>query len=155
MKTGSQDQDLIMYFESIAFLLISMLLSGVLKSKFSAYSKLPLMKGFTGREVAEKMLRESGIFDVKVVSVQGFLSDHYNPLTKTVNLSPEVFNGNSIAAAAIAAHECCHAVQHASSYQWLMFRSRLVPVVQFSSSLVQWILLGGILLINVFPALLL
>jgi Zn-dependent membrane protease YugP len=113
------------------------------------------MKGFTGREVAEKMLRENGIFDVKVVSVQGFLSDHYNPLTKTVNLSPEVFNGNSIAAAAIAAHECGHAVQHATSYQWLMFRSRLVPVVQFSSGLIQWVLLGGILLIKVFPALLL
>ena len=96
------------------------------------------------------MLRESGIFDVKVVSVQGFLSDHYNPLTKTVNLSPEVFNGNSIAAAAIAAHECCHAVQHASSYQWLMFRSRLVPVVQFSSSLVQWILFVLVLLDNFF-----
>ena len=142
-------------FVSIVFLLISMLVSGVLKSKFSAYNKLPLMKGFTGSEIAEKMLRENGIFDVKVVSIQGFLSDHYNPLTKTVNLSPEVYNGNSIAAAAIAAHECGHAVQHANSYQWLMMRSRLVPVVQFSSSLVRWILLGGILLINVFPALLL
>ncbi len=141
-------------FVAIAFLLISMLVSGVLKSKFSAYSKLPLMRGFTGREIAEKMLRENGIFEVKVVSVQGFLSDHYNPLTKTVNLSPEVYNGNSIAAAAIAAHECGHAVQHSTSYQWLMLRSRLVPVVQFSSGLVRWVLLGGIILINVFPALL-
>ena len=142
-------------FVSIAFLIISMLVSGVLKSKFTAYSKQPLMKGFTGREIAEKMLRENMIFDVKVTSVQGFLSDHYNPLTKTVNLSPEVYNGRSIAAAAIAAHECGHAVQHATSYQWLMLRSRLVPVVQLSSSLVQWVLLAGILLINVFPVLLL
>jgi len=142
-------------FVSIVFLLISMLISGVLKSKFSAYNKLPLMKGFTGREIAEKMLRENGIFDVKVVSVQGFLTDHYNPLTKTVNLSPQVYNGRSIASAAIAAHECGHAVQHATSYQWLMLRSRLVPVVQFSSFLVQFVLIGGIILINIFPALLL
>jgi len=142
-------------FVAIVFLLISMLVSGVLKSKFSMYNKLPLVKGLTGREIAEKMLRENGIFDVKVVSVQGYLSDHYNPLTKTVNLSPEVYDGNSIAAAAIAAHECGHAVQHATSYQWLMLRSRLVPVVQFSSNLVRWVLLGGIILINVFPQLLL
>ena len=140
-------------FVAIVFLLISMLVSGVLKSKFSMYNKLPLVKGLTGREIAEKMLRENGIFDVKVVSVQGYLSDHYNPLTKTVNLSPEVYDGNSIAAAAIAAHECGHAVQHATSYQWLMLRSRLVPVVQFSSNLVRWVLLGGIILINVFPRL--
>lgn len=142
-------------FVSIAFLLLSMLVSGVLKSKFQAYSRVPLLKGLTGREIAEKMLRENGIYDVKVTSVQGFLSDHYNPLTKTVNLSPEVYEGRSIAAAAVAAHECGHAVQHATAYQWLMLRSRLVPVVQFSSSLVQWVLLGGILLINVFPQLLL
>jgi len=142
-------------FVAIVFLLISMLVSGVLKSKFSMYNKLPLVKGFTGREIAEKMLRENGIFDVKVVSVQGYLSDHYNPLTKTVNLSREVYDANSIAAAAIAAHECGHAVQHATSYQWLMLRSRLVPVVQFSSNLVRWVLLGGIILINVFPQLLL
>lgn len=140
---------------SIGFLLLSMLVSGVLKSKFSAYSKVPLLKGFTGREIAEKMLKENGIYDVKVTSVQGFLSDHYNPATKTVNLSPDVYNGRSIAAAAVAAHECGHAVQHASAYQWLMFRSRLVPFVQFSSSLVQWVLLAGVLMINVFPQLLL
>jgi hypothetical protein len=140
---------------SIVFLLISMVVSGVLKSKFSAYSRVRLMRGLTGREVAEKMLRESGIYDVKVVSVQGFLSDHYNPLTKTVNLSPDVYEGTSVAAAAVAAHECGHAVQHASSYRWLMLRSRLVPVVQVSSSLVQWVLLAGVLAINVFPPLLL
>ena len=142
-------------FVSIAFLLISMLVSGVLKSKFSAYAKVPLMRGFSGREIAEKMLRDNGIYDVKVVSVQGFLSDHYNPLTKTVNLSPDVYNGVSIAAAAVAAHECGHAVQHADSYRWLMLRSRLVPVVQFGSGIVQWVLLAGIFLINTFPALLL
>ncbi len=142
-------------FVSIAFLLISMLVSGVLKSKFSKYSKVPIMSGLTGREIAEKMLRENGILDVKVTSVQGFLSDHYNPLTKTVNLSPDVYNGSSIASAAVAAHECGHAVQHATGYQWLMLRSRLVPVVQFSSGIVQWVLLAGVFLINRFPALLL
>lgn len=142
-------------FVSIAFLLLGMLVSGVLKSKFSAYSKVPLFKGLTGREIAERMLRENGIYDVKVTSVNGFLSDHYNPLNKTVNLSPDVYNGSSIAAAAVAAHECGHAVQHATSYRWLMLRSRLVPVVQFSSGLVQWVLLVGVLMVNVFPQLLL
>lgn len=140
---------------SIIFLLISMLVSGILKSKFNSYGKIPLRSGLSGREVAEKMLRENGIYDVKVVSVQGFLSDHYNPLNRTVNLSPEVYEGRSIAAAAVAAHECGHAVQHATAYSWLMLRSRLVPVVQFSSSLVQWVLLAGIILINTFPGLLL
>lgn len=140
---------------SIIFLLISMLVSGVLKSKFSKYGKIPLQNGLSGQEIAERMLRENSIYDVKVVSVQGFLSDHYNPLTKTVNLSPEVFQGRSIAAAAVAAHECGHAVQHATAYSWLMLRSRLVPVVQFSSNLVQWVLLAGIIMINMFPGLLL
>jgi Zn-dependent membrane protease YugP len=113
------------------------------------------LSGKTGSEVALKMLRDHGIYDVKVVSVEGFLSDHYNPMTKTVNLSPEVYNGISIASAAVAAHECGHAVQHANAYRWLMLRSRLVPVVQFSSGFVNLILLAGILFINVFPALLL
>jgi len=139
----------------IVFLLLSLLVSGILRSKFSAYGKIRLMKGLTGREIAEKMLRENGVYDVKVISVQGILSDHYNPLNKTVNLSPEVYNQATVAAAAVAAHECGHAVQHASSYQWLMLRSRLVPFVQFSSSIVQWVLLAGILAINVFPQLLL
>jgi uncharacterized protein len=140
---------------SIIFLLISMLVSGVLKSKFTKYGQIPLQNGLSGREVAERMLRENGIYDVKVVSVQGFLSDHYNPATKTVNLSPEVYQGRSIASAAVAAHECGHAVQHATAYSWLMLRSRLVPVVQFSSNLVQWVLLAGIIMINMFPGLLL
>jgi Zn-dependent membrane protease YugP len=140
---------------SLIFVGISMLVGGVLKSKFTAYSRVPLSAGLTGAEVALKMLRDNGIYDVKVVSVDGFLSDHYNPLTKTVNLSPDVYNGVSIAAAAVAAHECGHAVQHATAYQWLTMRSKLVPVVQFSSGIVQWILLAGILFINAFPSLLL
>jgi uncharacterized protein len=138
---------------SLIFLGISLLVSGILKSKFNSYGKIPLRSGLTGKEVAERMLRESGIYDVKVISVDGFLSDHYNPLNKTVNLSPDVYNGQSIAAAAVAAHECGHAVQHADSYAWLMLRSRLVPAVQFSSFLVQWVLLAGIILINTFPSL--
>jgi Predicted Zn-dependent protease len=101
------------------------------------------------------MLQENGIYDVKVVSVNGFLSDHYNPVTKTVNLSPEVYNSSSIAAAAVAAHECGHAVQHARSYQWLTLRSKLVPVVQFSSSILNWVLLLGVITVNTFPQLLL
>jgi uncharacterized protein len=138
---------------SIIFLVLSLVVSGILKNKFKSYGKIPLRNSLTGKEVAEKMLRESGIYDVKVISVDGFLSDHYNPLTKTVNLSPDVYNGSSIASAAVAAHECGHAVQHADSYSWLMLRSRLVPAVQFSSFLVQWVLLAGVILINTFPSL--
>lgn len=140
---------------SLLFLGISMLVSGILKNKFSKYSKIGLSNSMSGRQVAEKMLSDSGIYDVKVISVNGFMSDHYNPANKTVNLSPEVFGGNSIAAAAVAAHECGHAVQHATAYQWLIMRSKLVPVVQFSSGIVQWVLLAGILMINAFPQLLL
>jgi Zn-dependent membrane protease YugP len=143
------------YLVSIIFVGISMLVSMRMKSKFNQYNKVGLASGFSGKEIAERMLRESGIFDVQVISVDGFLSDHYNPMNKTVNLSPEVYQGRSIAAAAVAAHECGHAVQHATAYGWLMLRSRLVPVVQFSSNMVQWILLAGILLVNVFPSLLL
>lgn len=143
------------FLVSLIFVGISMLVSFTLKSKFNIYSKILLSSGLTGRLVAEKMLKENGIYDVKVVSVEGFLSDHYNPLTKTVNLSAEVYNGVSISSAAIAAHECGHAVQHATLYPWLMLRSRLVPLVRVSSSLVQWILLAGILMINIFPGLLL
>jgi Zn-dependent membrane protease YugP len=132
-----------------------MLVSWRLRSKFREYSQVPLSSGLTGKQVAEKMLRDNGIYDVQVISVDGFLSDHYNPENKTVNLSPDVYASSSVAAAAVAAHECGHAVQHAKSYQWLTLRSKLVPAVQVSSSLVQWVLLGGILLVNVFPALLL
>jgi Zn-dependent membrane protease YugP len=108
----------------------------------------------SGREIAEKMLRDNGIFNVKVMSTEGQLSDHYNPATNTVNLSQEVYHGRSIAAAAVAAHECGHAVQHATAYAWLNMRSALVPVVQFSSNIVQWVLLAGILMIQAFPGLL-
>jgi hypothetical protein len=142
-------------FVSILFVGISMLVSMVLKGKFNSYNKVFLHSGMSGKEVAERMLRDNGIFDVKVVSVQGFLSDHYNPANKTVNLSPEVYEGRSVAAAAVAAHECGHAVQHATQYSWLQMRSQLVPIVQFSSSIVQWVLLAGIVLINSFPQLLL
>lgn len=140
---------------SLVFLLISMLVSGVLKGKFTTYGRIPISAGLTGREVALQMLRDSGIADVKVVSVNGFLSDHYNPVTKTINLSPEVYNSSSVAAAAVAAHETGHAVQHASAYQWLTLRSRLVPVVQFSSSILNWVLLFGVIFVNSFPQLLL
>jgi Zn-dependent membrane protease YugP len=133
-------------FVSLFFLGTSMLVSLIMKNKFSAYSKIPLMNGMNGKQIAERMLRENGIFDVKVVSHEGFLSDHYNPLQKTVNLSADVYNGTSISAAAVAAHECGHAVQHASAYSWLMMRSRLVPVVQFSSTLVNWILWIGVIM---------
>ena len=135
------------FWVSLLFLGISFVVSAILKSKFSRYAKIPLSNGLSGREIAEKMLRENGIFDVKVVSVEGFLSDHYNPATKTVNLSPEVYNGTSILAAAVAAHECGHAVQHAAGYKPLEFRSKLVPVVQWSSMLVNWILLAGMILL--------
>lgn len=140
---------------SLIFVGISMLVSYRLRSKFSEYSQFPLSSGMSGREVAERMLRDNGIYDVKVVSVDGFLSDHYNPADKTVNLSPDVYNNTTIAAAAVAAHECGHAVQHATAYRWLTFRSKMVPVVQVSSMLIQWVLLAGVLLINVFPSLLL
>lgn len=129
---------------SLLFLGISFLVSAVLKSKFTKYAKVPLSSGLSGREIAEKMLRESGIYDVKVVSVQGFLSDHYNPANKTVNLSPDVYSGTSVSAAAVAAHECGHAVQHATQYSALQMRSKLVPMVNVSSMLANIVLAIGI-----------
>ena len=132
------------FFVSLLFIGISMVVSMILKSRFATYSKIPLSSRLTGKEISEKMLRENGIYDVKVVSVQGFLSDHYNPANKTINLSPEVYNGYSVAAAAVAAHETGHAVQHATAYTWLNLRSKLVPAVQFSSTIVNWILLIGV-----------
>lgn len=124
---------------TIIFGLLGMVVSGILQSKFKKYSEVPLGSGLSGREVAEKMLRGYGLTDVKVVSVEGKLTDHYNPADKTVNLSPEVYAGRSVAAAAVAAHECGHAVQHAEAYSMLMLRSKLVPVVQFSSQVLHWI----------------
>ncbi len=140
---------------SLLFLGLSMLVSAVFKSKFSKFSKMRLYSGLTGSEVARKMLEQNGIYDVKITTSNGMMSDHYNPVNKTVNLSPEVYSGTSVAAAAVAAHECGHAIQHATAYQWLTLRSKLVPVVQFSSGIVQWVLLGGVLMINAFPQLLL
>lgn len=139
----------------IGFMILSWVVSMVLKSKFKKYSKILIDNGMSGREVAERMLRDNGIYDVKVVSIPGHLTDHYNPADKTINLSQEVYNGRHISAAAVAAHEIGHAVQHSKAYAWLGFRSKLVPVVSFASKWVQWVLLAGVLLVTTFPAILL
>lgn len=128
--------------------------SAMLKSKFDKYSRVELPSGLSGKDIAEKLLRENGLTDVRVVSVQGHLTDHYNPANKTVNLSPEVFQGRSVASAAVAAHECGHAIQHAKGYAFLKMRSSLVPIISFSSKYVQWVLLAGVILIQAFPAVL-
>ena len=137
----------------IGIAVISWLVSANLRAKYEKYSKIPLPAGLTGKEVAEKMLRDNGIFDVQVISTPGMLSDHYNPANKTVNLSEGVFYGNSIMSAAVAAHECGHAVQHAYAYGPLTLRSSLVPAVSFASKWVMWVILAGILMIQTFPAL--
>ncbi len=139
----------------IAIMGASWLVSNRLQSKFDQYSKLHLQNGMSGAEIAEKMLADHGIRDVRVVSTPGRLTDHYNPADKTVNLSEAVYNQRNAAAAAVAAHECGHAVQHATAYSWLEMRSKLVPVVSVASRFVQWILLAGILMVNTFPQLLL
>jgi Zn-dependent membrane protease YugP len=131
---------------SFLFIGISMVVSMILKSRFTAYGKIPLSARLTGKQVAERMLQDNGIYDVKVISVEGFLSDHYNPANKTINLSPEVYNNYSVSAAAVAAHETGHAVQHATAYAWLNLRSKLVPAVQVSSTVVNWVLLIGVLM---------
>ena len=136
-------------------MLFSWLVSNRLKSKFEHYSKLTLRNGMSGAEIAEKMLADHGIRDVKVISTPGRLTDHYNPADKTVNLSEAVYNQRNAAAAAVAAHECGHAVQHAQAYEWLTMRSKLIPVVEIASNYMQWILLAGILMLNTFPSLLL
>jgi Zn-dependent membrane protease YugP len=132
----------------IPVLLISMIVQWRFRSKFSKYSEMHLSSGFSGKEVAQRMLEDHGIFDVQVVSTEGKLSDHYNPREKTVNLSTDVYHGRSVAAAAVAAHECGHAIQDARSYQWLYLRSEMVPLVSLSSNLLQWILIFGVLLIG-------
>ncbi|MCI5743512.1 zinc metallopeptidase [Phocaeicola faecicola] len=139
----------------IGIAIISYIVQSSLQSKFEKYSRLALNNGMTGREVAEKMLRDNGIYDVRVISTPGSLTDHYNPTNKTVNLSSDVYGTCSVAAAAVAAHECGHAIQHARAYAPLQMRSALVPVVQFSSSIMSWVLLAGILMVNTFPQLLL
>ncbi|HXH18753.1 MAG TPA: zinc metallopeptidase [Chitinophagales bacterium] len=127
----------------------SWLVGAMLKSKFHKYSQVGTSTGLSGKEIAEKMLRDHNITGVQVISVPGQLTDHYNPLKRTVNLSPEVYQGRSVAAAAVAAHECGHAVQHARAYMWLQMRSALVPVVSVTSRWMQWVILAGILLIQV------
>lgn len=135
----------------IAVMVGSMLIQNMLQRRFQKYSEVPL--GLTGAEVASRMLAAHGIRDVNIVSIPGKLTDHYDPTTKTVNLSEGVYYGRSVAAAAVAAHECGHVVQHATGYAWLTMRSALVPVVSFSNNIVSWVLLAGVLLINIFPSL--
>jgi len=135
--------------------LVGLFVQSKLKSKFKKYSNLHLQNGLSGREIAEKMLADNHIYDVKVISVKGQLTDHYNPKNKTVNLSEAVYNQRNVAAAAVAAHECGHAVQHAVSYQWLSLRSSLVPAVGISSKFATILLIAGIFMINSFPSLLL
>ena len=129
---------------SLIFMVIGMVVQGRLKSKFKEYGQVPTSSGLSGKEVAEKMLKQNGIYDVQVLSVPGFLSDHYDPTKKTVNLSPEVYEGRNVAAAAVAAHECGHAVQHATAYSMLTLRSKLVPATQISSKLSQWVIIAGL-----------
>ena len=132
---------------------VGLIVQSRLRSVFAKYSEVPFPGGMTGRQVAEKMLRDNGIYDVKVVSTPGMLTDHYNPQTLTVNLSQEVYNSCSVSAAAVAAHECGHAVQHATGYAPLRMRSAMVPVIQICSSLSTWVILAGMLLINTLPQL--
>lgn len=143
------------YIIGIAIAIIGAIVQGRLKSKFKKYSETPISSQMSGKEVAEKMLREHGIHGVHVTSVAGQLTDHYNPTNKTVNLSESVYHHRNAAAAAVAAHECGHAVQHARAYAWLQMRSKLVPAVQISSRIMPFVLIGGILLTNRFPNLLL
>lgn len=143
-----------MFLLMILIMGISFLVSWRFKSKFNEYAQIPLSAGLSGKEVAEKMLRDNGIYDVKVISVEGQLTDHYNPLDKTVNLSPDVYHGTSISSTAVAAHECGHAVQHADAYSWLKFRSAMVPTMSITNRWMPWVLIGGILLLNTFPYLL-
>lgn len=135
-------------------MLASFLVQNMLQRRFEKYSKVPLTNGMTGAEVARKMMNDNGIYDVKVECIPGMLTDHYNPATKTVNLSEAVYSGRSVAAAAVAAHECGHVVQHAVGYAPLKLRTSLVPIVTFSNNIVMWILLFGVMMVNVFPALL-
>ena len=129
---------------SVIFMILGMAVQYRLKSKFAQYSKVPTGSSMSGAEIAKKMLNDNGIYDVQITSVEGSLSDHYNPLNKTVNLSSDVYDGRNVAAAAVAAHECGHAVQHATAYSMLMLRSKIVPAVQISSTLSQWVIIAGL-----------
>ena len=138
-----------MYFIIFIVLMVaSMIIQKTLTSRMEKYSKVPLSSGLSGKQVAEKMLHDNGIYDVQVTCTSGYLTDHYDPTKKTVNLSQGVYEGRNIASAAVAAHECGHAVQHATAYKWLTMRSMLVPAVQFGSQFSQWILLAGIVLLG-------
>lgn len=130
----------------VAVAIASFIVQARFKNKFKKYSETPLSTGLTGRDIAEKMLHDNGIYDVRILSAEGSLSDHYNPADRTVNLSPEVYSGRSIAAAAVAAHECGHAVQHAKAYSWLQFRSAMVPIVNISSNLLQYVFMLGLIM---------
>lgn len=152
MSTGTIGIQWILF---IGIALVSWLVQMNLQRKFKKYSKVALGSGMTGRDVALKMLHDSGIYDVEVTHTPGHLTDHYNPADKTVNLSEDVYNGNSVMAAAVAAHECGHAVQHARAYAPLNMRSKLVPLVTFASRWMTWVLLAGILMLSSFPQLLL
>ena len=132
------------YIIAGVMMLIGMLVSNRLKAKFQEYSQVGLYNRLSGKEIAEKMLRDNGIYDVQVISTSGFLSDHYDPTRKTVNLSEDVYNGYSVSAAAVAAHECGHAVQHATAYSMLQLRSKLVPAVKIGSTLSMWVIMAGI-----------
>lgn len=147
-KNNKDKKDIMISYWIIfgGIMLVSMIVQWRFKSKFKKYSETPLSSGMTGRDVAEKMLHDNGIYDVQIISAQGRLSDHYNPANRTVNLSPEVYSGRSVAAAAVAAHECGHAVQHAKAYSWLQFRSAMVPIVSVASNLVTWVLMIGVLM---------
>lgn len=134
------------YLLLIGIAIVSFIVQWRFKSKFKEHSETPLSSGMSGKDIAEKMLHDNNIYDVKVVSVEGRLTDHYNPADKTVNLSPEVYSGRSVASAAVAAHECGHAVQHAKAYSWLQFRSAMVPVVNIASTLTSWTLMIGVML---------
>lgn len=143
------------YFIVIAFSIIGMIVSGRLKSKFKKYSKVPLRTNLSGADIANKMLEYYGIRDVKIQMGQGMLTDHYNPVTKIVNLSPDVYQGRNVASAAVAAHECGHAVQHAQKYPYLALRSSLVPAVNFASMTQQYLLLLAFMFFTTFPQLML
>lgn len=153
--TAQGNGSALMWVVFIVLAILSVVVSKQVQRKFKKYSEIRMNQSMTGREVAERMLRDNDVVGVTVRMVQGTLTDHYNPTDKTLNLSPDVYNGTSVAAAAVAAHECGHAVQHATAYHWLTLRSKLVPVVNFSNKWVSWVLLAGLLLVKVFPQLLL
>lgn len=148
LMVGGSSGTTLMWIAFIVLSIVSFIVSKSVESRFRKYSNIPMNYGMTGRQVAEKMLYDNDIHDVTVQEVNGTLTDHYNPVNKTLNLSHDVYHGTSVAAAAVAAHECGHAVQHATGYVWLQMRSTLVPTVSFSNKFVMWVLLAGLLLVN-------